>query len=441
MPVLPTLSVLALREVVEAAAGFLPVEAGRGAVEGVVGFVVSRIADPSRRVTEALKRSVDRSWRALEIALAGESLLGRLDRAEDRAFRGQVRAFLDAIPDDTGDRGPAWRRECLYELRAVRKARRHVAGELDGADVARHAAAFLRYAEPAHASEIEWEHLAHLGEELSKCGYKFLGELVAHRVGDRQPLLVLAVRFFFRTEVARDPQLFQGLTHEHLRRLDDHLQSGFRQLGEALQERGDRLENVLESVQEVVVRTHEAVLDVVAELQRQREAGRRQHQELYQAVLALQQRLDLAGTREVRPRDSLSIRNDRERETVRQVVDRYRALPQEQRRELPALLNAIGKLEVAAGHFESAEKDFRTVADLVVDRTACAEAHFNVYRTSLERRQYDAALVELQQALSFDAERFAPFPTDKYARCVSWGPAASASPFYAATRGPTARWP
>lgn len=117
---------------------------------------------------------------------------------------------------------------------------------------------------------------------------------------------------------------------------------------------------------------------------------------------------------ELRPRDSLSVRSDDERRLVKQLVARYRALPEEQKRQLPALLNAVGKLEVAAGSFESAELDFAALAGLVKEPRAQAEAHYNASRAALEARDWTTALREILQAARIDARRFAPFPLGKY---------------------------
>src|SRR5262249_19100477 len=152
-------------------------------------------------------------------------------------------------------------------------------------------------------------------------------------------------------------------------------EEGFAGLSRALAEQGGRLEQVLGAVQVVVVETHGAVLDVRQEQRRQGEQAR----DIYQAVLEIQGRLDLMR-HELRPRDSLSIRNDGERQLVKQLVARYRALPQEQRRHMPALLNALGQLEVAAGDFQAAQGDFACVVSLVADPSAQAEAHANAYR-------------------------------------------------------------
>src|SRR5262249_56212762 len=102
------------------------------------------------------------------------------------------------------------------------------------------------------------------------------------------------------------------------------------------------------------------------------------------AVLELQNKLDLVHT-ERRPRDSLSIRNDGERQLVKQLVSRYRALPEGQRRGLPALLNAIGKLEVASGNFDAAQRDFAFSAPLVGEPKTPAPAHPNASPPAPER--------------------------------------------------------
>src|SRR5262249_15511908 len=145
------------------------------------------------------------------------------------------------------------------------------------------------------------------------------------------PVLVAAVRYFFRRQVETDRELFQGLSWANLAMLAQAQDQGFAALAEALTEHGQRLEGLLAEVQQVVVQTHGAVLDVQAEQQRQGQ----QLQELYQIVLDVKRRHDLA-TSEVRPRDSLAIGSDTERRLVREVLGRFRALPPEQQRHLPA---------------------------------------------------------------------------------------------------------
>ena len=113
--------------------------------------------------------------------------------------------------------------------------------------------------------------------------------------------------------------------------------------------------------------------------------------QVYDELVKLSEAYHLQNRRELRPSDSLSIRNDTERELVKRLVASYRALPEEQRLNKPALLNALGRLEMIAGEFAAAQKDFQQVATLVTDTTAKAEAHFNAYRAALDRRDLDTA--------------------------------------------------
>jgi tetratricopeptide (TPR) repeat protein len=150
-------------------------------------------------------------------------------------------------------------------------------------------------------------------------------------------------------------------------------------------------------------------LDLRAE---QSEAGPA-YQELYEAVAGLKRRYDLHPSA-VRPRDGLSLRRDAEREAVQELVKDFRELPAEQRRRMPALLNSLGQLEVVVGDLEEGQRDFEEAAGLVADPAARAEAHHNVYRAALERRDWEEALAALRRAVELDPAAFAPFPPDRY---------------------------
>src|SRR4051794_2492642 len=103
MSVIATLSALAFRPLINTAADFLNVPLDDKATENVAGTVAnllhSRFVDSSRKMSEALRRASDQAWRALEVALAGETLWSRLGRADDKVFRHQVRLFLDGVRD------------------------------------------------------------------------------------------------------------------------------------------------------------------------------------------------------------------------------------------------------------------------------------------------------------------------------------------------------
>ncbi len=136
-------------------------------------------------------------------------------------------------------------------------------------------------------------------------------------------------------------------------------------------------------------------------------------QDLYEAVLNLKRRHDLHPC-SVRPRDGLMLRKDSERDVVQELVKRFRDLPVDQQKRLPALLNSLAQLELVVGEIEAGQRDFAEVAQLVVDPISQAEAYHNVYRAALERREWEPALIALKRAVELDAEAFEPFPFARY---------------------------
>jgi formylglycine-generating enzyme required for sulfatase activity len=120
------------------------------------------------------------------------------------------------------------------------------------------------------------------------------------------------------------------------------------------------------------------------------------------------------GVGELRPKDSLSIHSQDERDLVKALLARFRALPAERQRQLPALLNGLGKLQVGAGEYTAAQESFAEVAATAPEAAARAEASYNAYRAALEERSWDKALLAILEAAKHQANRFAPFPLHRY---------------------------
>ncbi|MFO0927782.1 MAG: serine/threonine-protein kinase [Gemmataceae bacterium] len=414
MSILTHLSSLALRGAGQAVCEVAGVGAAGGTVGTVVGLLEARFRDNSGPLVQALDRATRNTWRAVEVALAGSSWWERckvsLASGDARGIRAQVQAYLDANPLDGIDgHGPDFRGQCLAQLQAARKAGLLDKGKLSAGDLARRVGDLSRYGDQTGVVEGELKAIDEIAGVLRKAGYEALATFLTLRPAGGPPLLLGAMRYFFQREVEKDPELFHGLAYARLEALAVGQAAGFAGLGETLERHGERLAGLLAEVQAVVVQTHADVLDVKAELARQ---GQRM-QELGDAVLRALEQHQLAR-REVRAGDSLSIRDEGERRLVRELVKRYRALPTEERRRMPALLNAVGKLEVVTGDFESAERDFREVATLVPDAVARAEAANNAFQAALERRAWAEALTWLKEAIRHDAARFAPFPLGKF---------------------------
>jgi serine/threonine protein kinase len=414
MSIMLHLSSLALKGAAQAAGDVLGIGAAGAVADGVVGFLNQRFVDHSQRLNKALARASDRAWRAVEVALAGNSWWDRCKRtlstAQERAFREQVQAFLKANPLDGVDGfGQDFRVQCHAQLQAARKAGLLKPAPPPPDQLARHVGSLARFGDPAARVQAEHRTVVTIAAQFRLHGYDALATFLELRPASGPPVLAAAVHYFFQREVEHDRELFQGLAYAQLESLARGQSAGFASLAEALDEHGERLEALLADVQSVVVQTRADVLDVKRELQRQGQ----QMQELGDAVLRALQQHHLEK-RTLHTGDSLSIRDEDERRLVKDLVRRYRSLPAEQRQQMPALLNAVGKLEVVTGEFESAQRDFRQLAQMVPDSPARAEAAHNAYLAALERRAWDDALAELNEAARLDPARFAPFPTEKF---------------------------
>ncbi len=414
MAILQSLCSLALGQLVEGACQAAGLGAGVPYIHSVVKFLNQHLTDHSQRLDKALRTSSDRAWKVLEISLAGtswwERCQGMMASGEEKAFRESMQAFLAALPRSSPtELGPEFQQQCLSQLRAARKAGLLSAGKLDPADLAQRTGSFARFRDPNERIEAEWGTVERMADELGQAGYPTLARFLTLRPGPTEPLLAMASRYFFRREIENDPALFQGLAWARLERLQDTQEQGFAALTSILDERGEHLEKLLDNVGGVVAETHAAVLDLRGEIQGQKE----QIRDLGQSVLQLLESYRLQS-RGLHSSDSLSIRSGAERQLVKELVARYRALPADQQHQLPALLNALGKLQVVAGEFDGAQKDFQQAARLAPTRQAEAEAHANAYHAALEQRDWTVALQELRQAIDCDPTRYTPFPFDKY---------------------------
>lgn len=412
MSVFFNLSTLAIRDLVLGTAGVGGLEYGLMAVSAVAEALHRRFVPEQNRLAQALLVANQRAWQTLELALAGDSFWQRCRSvwasADQKALRDELQAHIQSLRLPRQD-AVHFCRCCLCELRAARQQGLLDGERLDPARLASHAARFAQFRQPDELFAAEREILRQVSATLRQGRYESLAELIESQPCSNESLLTAAVRYFFRRAVEEDPKLFQALAFAQLEKIQHHQTFQFDALRRLLAEQGGRIENLLGELQAELTATHHAILDVREEQRRQ--AGR--HEELYQAVLQLQNRLDLVHQR-LRPQDSLSIRGDVERRLVKQIVSRFRALPEDQRREMPALLHAMGMLQVAAGDFQEAQQDFVAVAASVTDREAQAEAHFNAYRAALEQRDWQGALQYLTHAVELDRSRFEPFPCRKY---------------------------
>jgi hypothetical protein len=271
MAIFQQLSAVAARCLVDGFCKSIGFEPGVMAAEAAINFLGERFTDHSERLGEAMRRAHANAWRALEVALAGDSWWDRvklsLARREDTHFREQVAAFLRAAPL-TGLPGdvPEFRRKAFGELRAASKAGVLAPGGLDPRGVARQAGEFARFADPQRLLEVEWQAVEEVSAGIREAGYPNLARFLGLRPADNRPILVVAVRYFFRREIETDQQLFAGLSFARLEKLGEVQEAGYDALHAALDKHGARLAELLDEVLAVVTETHADVKDMKAAL-------------------------------------------------------------------------------------------------------------------------------------------------------------------------------
>lgn len=255
--------------------------------DSLMGFLGERFHDHSGRLERALANATERAWGCLDVALAGDSWLETVKSAlaarDEQALRAQIRLFLASIPaaELPGD-AVAFRRMARAELDHARKAGLVPGGGLAAPDVAGdHQRVFARYGDPQSLVRRDQELVAGMAALLVKAGYPTLGRYVGLRPPGGQPLLVQAVRYFFRREVEADAKLAAGLTMEKLDGLDAAVRAGMAQLHQAFDRHGALLGGMAETLQathqgvaatmEVVTGTHDEVKTLRAQMEQQQE--------------------------------------------------------------------------------------------------------------------------------------------------------------------------
>lgn len=342
MRILQTLSALAVRQVL-----------GENRADSMLQFLSDRFGDNSQRLQLALQLANERAWQAIEITLAGSSWWQKakeviLHNSEDRALKQQIEAFLSAIVVDQPPADqPHFRLRCLEELRACRKARLVPGEPMPGAQqVVEEAGALARFDDQSRLLQAELQAVAAMARELEHRQYPNLARFIGLRPPEGRPILVTAVRYFFRREVENDPKLSAGLTFDQLESLSQTQQQGFDALQGALREHGLRVQEMLASISvqlDELRGISEETLDVARTTQEdvralQQDLARQQAlmQSQLEAVLHLLSRQAAAV-----PIEALPMVHEATPETVERLVVLCEQLPEAERRPLAPALDQV----------------------------------------------------------------------------------------------------
>jgi tetratricopeptide (TPR) repeat protein len=394
MKIVENLSALALRQLIDGASLPPGTEAGDGVELGK-----RLLATQGERVRTVLGRTIDLTWRALEIALAGpswwEQVRDRVLPSEQAALNEKLPAFfnlslLKELPAGDAD----FRQRCRAELHAGRQSDL-LGGEPDAGGEA-------NWLPQAAAPDVDRRLVEQIADEL-RPAFPTLSEFLSPRPGDNSPLLAKLARLCFCREAAATSELAALPAIAALSPAD---KASLDALADASAQHAQRLDALLTAP---VGRDAPRALDIEAETRSAPEPM----PQLGRAVLRLLRQYRLSG-QEVQPLDSLAIPDQDDRQRIKELVVRVHALNDTLRRKHPALMHGLGLLEAAAGFLEAAQRDLQIAAGGLTDPHLQALVSFNAYRLALEQRDWPLALSWLQRAVQQDPKRFAHFPPDKF---------------------------
>jgi len=187
------------------------------------------------------------------------------DRADDKAFREQVRLFLlNAQFDGRADRDRDFVPRCLSELRDARDSGA-LGGDADPAALAHRLGDLTRFGDPAALVAAQWALADELASDFAGRGFATLATFVTLRPkGDPAavPLLAVAVRFHFRRAVEEDPRLFQGLAFAQLERIGKSQEDNAAALAELMSRYVERLETRLGELKDTALTTRAEVREI-----------------------------------------------------------------------------------------------------------------------------------------------------------------------------------
>lgn len=378
-------------------------------------LVQAQLTDNTQRLAQALQRSNDRAWKALTIALGGESWcsrnFGQLIQDDVHEVSTQIQGFLCSVEMPELSEWPWAQEKCLSELQQAQRDGL-LQQQVNLREIAQSSQRWVTLDNPRKRLQMEAWQLEQLISSLHQAGYPSLSWLLKHKTSSGKPFLVVAARYFFQREVETDPELFRGLTFQQMYQLDSQQQAGFQHLERFLQRREAMLDQILRGV----TGTHQAVLDLRGEMREQMLQWGQQHTEairkFYEPILEILQELQIPS-RPLRLDDSGSIRTEYQQSEAQRLLEYHQSVANCHQGR-PALVNALGKLGFAAHDHEAARQRFRQVAVMATSPEAKAEAFFNEYQVALAQREWTGALQALNHAVRFCPQNHEPFPFVEY---------------------------
>ncbi len=406
MSVAARLAIVALRPMAQGACREVGVEPGDAAVAPAGDLLLQRFREHHVGLVSVLNFALERAWKTIEIALQGAAWWRGLTAPDDRPLAEQLKPFIKFSEADAAKRETI-SRLALAELRDARKNGLLDLGPASAEGLAKMSAIYAKFADAAVLFKADRSAILQIAGELRVAGLTNLAEWIVP--GDDESLLAESCRFFLERAVRRDEDLSEALNFADFEPQPADMAQALAAVNSALDADSRRIEERLGNVAAATPEPRVPALDLRVEQPKFADAQAR----LYQSAGDLHHRLGLSHAR-IRSGDANSVRNEQERQAVSRLAGQVRALPAELRQQMPALQNAIGQLQVAAGEFGAAIESFQAAAGASAEPSARGEARMNAFRAALEQPDYAGALKYYLEAVRIDGKRFATFPVGKF---------------------------
>ena len=397
---------------------------GEGAV-GAVQALVNHFSPQSQKLLDALARANDSAWNEIGKALNDgtmSALWGHFSSGDNKVVRQDVRQISEDIAAELKAKGETadFHKKCFEEFKNAKNEGLLSAHDLTLTRLAEGANRFKKYSDLQGLQDAGKDVAVQIAKSLQP-KYRYLARLISSRPGQgTTPLIVMAFTFFFRAEVRDDEKLFRELTFDNVQQLCasfehfQHTLDEVKSLAAAARNVGLETKEITVEILNVVRSNDSRVLSMECEIKRlaaiHKEAlaqGQAEQAAVLKKLIGLLRDVDgklqsIVATQSARESgaNSVWVSDEKLKQAALQYLARFRQLSLAEQQELSALLNGIGRIQIASGDFASARRTFVEVAESENDRATRNEAQNNAHIAAIAQVTAELKAMRSQMASS-----------------------------------------
>ncbi|MEI8296222.1 MAG: protein kinase, partial [Alphaproteobacteria bacterium] len=265
-----------------------------------------------------------------------------------------------------------------------------------------------KFEAPEKIAKFDEDMVNQLTNKLKVMGYENLCAIAGAKPTGQKPIILIAVRYYFRCRLEQDPALTNGLNSNRLVTIDVQQEKALADIDQ-LMTQGEELKKLLTETAAVAMK----ILSVTSDSSADIKAMRSEIADLKEKLYRFFEKSDTAN-RPMRIGDGASMSRDSRKTTEAiSILKQFEAIKAGNNFN-SQIVSTVAKVYSSIGNYDEAVKNFRDAAGLETDSAKKAEEHYNAYMTLLEKKEFDQAILELMQAVKFDRKRFEPIPLSKY---------------------------